>query len=327
MVGGVDMPTLRDGLYLVDGKFLKCSVKRIGGKNTRIVLGDGREILVPSEDVTLIGQFSEVNAGERVIPSIPLEALYRRMRKLKGTPEAKYQSVKSFVNPAHGPKASDYLTELFIRSVRHSESYSNILEAFYPVRVSRHDRKKLFARDLVSLLGNGAVLEFNDHRSTMVDYEVYPFRTTLSCCEDGRPATRLGSGGMDLLLASNQRGMVPAVGEIKAKSEQVGPTFALVQALMYAAQLTTRNQFARLQRHYQDELKGIDPEKPRMDVVIILEDGDDSESDDLRNAVELGGAVREKLSDYLRHVHFLKCKLFDNRIQCKEVKFPTSDLP
>ena len=177
------------------------------------------------------------------------------MRKIKGTKGERYESVTSLLNPTHGPKDCDYLAELFTRSERHSEAYSNISESFCSSRATRCDAEAPFAKRLVSMLGDGATLQYGNHRSTMVDYEVYPFRTRRSCCEDGRPATRIGSGGMDLLLASDHDGVLPAIGEIKAQTEMVGPTFPLVQALLYAAQMTTKNQFLRLQQHYHKELK------------------------------------------------------------------------
>ena len=65
-------------------------------------------------------------------------------------------------------------------------------------------------------------------------------------------------------MASTKNGvMVPAIGEIKAATETVGPTFALVQSLMYTAQLVTRNQFLRLKKHYCKTFAGVDPADAR----------------------------------------------------------------
>lgn len=320
------MTALRDGLYLFDGKSIPCKVKRIAAKNTRIVLSNGSEKLVPSELVTVVDLIEDENTTSRIVPLVPLEALYRRMRKLTGSREERYEGVRSLLAPRHGPRDADLLAELFARSVRHSEAYSNISEAFYPSRAKRSDTSAPFAKRLVSKLGDGVALQIGSHQSKMVDYELFPFRTRRSCCEDGRPTTRIGSGGMDLLLAFNCDGILPAIGEIKAKTEMVGPTFALVQALLYAAQMATRNQFLRLQKHYPTELGGIDSANPRMDILVLLEAGDNLQSDDLNNAVLLGRSIGEQLRNHLRHICFLWCEVANDGITCEEVSMTQSNL-
>ena len=143
----------------------------------------------------------------------------------------------------------------------------------------------------------------------------------MSCCENGKPATSVGSGGMDLLLASTLNGVVlPAIGEIKAASETVGPTFALVQSLMYAAQLATANQFMRLKLHYKGAFSKIDERKPRMDVFVLAELNHKLNKDDLIYARCLADELCECLQQHLRQIVFLSCKTEGNAINGEVIK-------
>jgi hypothetical protein len=85
------MAKLRDGLYAAEDKSVKCKVKRLGTNNTRIVLDDGSEKLVPSECVTLVRQHREGNPRSRVVPSVPLEAC-----EFKSETQRHGSSVRSF---------------------------------------------------------------------------------------------------------------------------------------------------------------------------------------------------------------------------------------
>jgi hypothetical protein len=77
-----------------------------------------------------------------------------------------------------------------------------------------------------------------------VDREVFPLRTALP---DGpRPDPRT----LDLLLVDGDGR--PIVGELKIRHDSL-PYVALIQSLMYAAELSSASQLARLVQYYGDE--------------------------------------------------------------------------
>jgi hypothetical protein len=84
-----------------------------------------------------------------------------------------------------------------------------------------------------------------------VDREIFPLRSTEIAVE-GRSVRR----SIDLLL--RDRDGFPVVGELKVAGDS--PTyFALVQALMYAAELSSSSQQQRLGEHYGLRVPGDDP--------------------------------------------------------------------
>ena len=257
---------------------------------------------------------------ERMIPTIPLEAFYRRLRKLKGSRQEKFEILYGLLEKPHGPKGAVFLAELFRRSVRHSDFYSNILEAFYETRKSRVAKKFPFAKVFVKKLDTFKVIHVGNHKLEYVDNEIFPFRTTLGCGESGKSAKRSGSGGLDLLLASDLNGVLPGVGEIKGCKEQVGPTFALVQSLMYSAQLATRAQFLRLKKHYSGFFGSINTDQPRVDVIVFLEVDKKLNQQDLQYALSLAQEVGNLLASYIRQIVFLSCRITDDVISCEVMK-------
>ena len=99
-----------------------------------------------------------------------------------------------------------------------------------------------------------------------VDREIAPWNTKQGIFTNGLPATKTGKGGMDLLL-QNEDGL-PVVGEIKV-GEDKNCFFALLQATMYAAELSTPNQLKRLQRTYSNVFTNLD-QNSAIEVAIIL---------------------------------------------------------
>jgi hypothetical protein len=202
-----------------------------------------------------------------------------------------------------------FLSELFARSVAQAAFYRN-LEPFYGSDTRRRSSARdelTFAPQLVRRLDQTAsASQIGSFSVSFVDHEIFPFRTTRSCDELGNPATRLGAGGMDLLLRSEHDSLVlPAVGEIKAASEHVGSTFAIVQSLMYASQLTTRNQADRIQGQYPESFAvGL---MPRCDI-FILEEGPPKNSVDQDYAITLAKELMEtKVSDHIRSITIATC--------------------
>jgi len=313
------MASKRKGIYFDGQNNVSCRVKAIGAKNTRIVLDDGTEKPVDSTSVTVEKDISK-DTAERMIPTIPLEAFYRSLRELNGAKPAQFLRLCELLDKRHGPKGAVFLAELFRRSVRHSEFYSNIPEAFYPARKGRVATESPFADDVVKTLSKNKLIQVDSHKLEFVDYEIFPFRTTLSCGENGKAATHAGSGGMDLLLASDNDGVLPAVGEIKAATEQVGPTFALVQSLMYSAQLATRAQFLRLKKHYPGCFDSINADQPRVDVIVFLEVDGRLNQQDLQYALSLAHDVGNFLAPEIRHIVFLSCRIVGDAVECEVVE-------
>ena len=208
------------------------------------------------------------------------------------------------------PKGQTFLSNCFAEAFNMLSTTPTSVSRFIPpVKIESHRRTRSPKKKHNTTLS----LEF-------VDYEIFPFRTTKSCCENGKPATSIGSGGMDLLLASNQDGVVvPAMGEIKAATETVGPTFALVQSLMYTAQLVTRNQFLRLKKHYGGPFASIDEKHPRMDFFVLLEVDRKLNQDDLSYALSLADKIKSPLSEYLRQIVFMSCRITGDAVECDPV--------
>ena len=187
--------------------------------------------------------------------------------------------------------------------------YRNVDEGFCPDREEQRAANDNYAQMLVQHLRNGALVEVDDLAFSMVDFEIFPFRTTRSCTERGEPATSAGSGGMDMLLAVNIDDVtVPAVGEIKADTENVGPTFALIQSLMYASQIATPNQFERLAERYPNVFGHLRDESPTVQIIIVLESANRCIPEDLDFAKELATSMMNDAPTQISSIRFLECR-------------------
>ena len=114
---------------------------------------------------------------------------------------------------------------------------------------------------------------------------------------------------MDLLLASEMDSVqLPAVGEIKADSEQVGPTFAIIQSLMYASQITTLNQLQRLRDIYAGDGFFRTATRPRCDIFVILETAPTKNQEDYSYATTLAeGLMKTAVSEHVRSITIARC--------------------
>lgn len=235
---------------------------------------------------------AEVPPTDRVVPLTPLRRLYRELRSVNGDRYQKFCEIQNRLEGRHGPQGASFLMHLFTRSREQMQKYNNTEEHFYDVeaRPVRCDATH-FANQLVELLGlNGAnALELDGITPfEYLDYEISPLRTTTSCWENGKAATNSGAGGMDLLLVTKTNPPQPVVAEIKARTETVGATFALIQTLTYAAELLTKSQMLRLQTYFP-ELDAANSETPQLGLLVILE-GPITEPEhlnDLRYAISL----------------------------------------
>lgn len=315
--------TIRDA---VTGLEVRVRVRRRGAKRSRVIFDDGHAPLVSTADLTFLDEPNLSAAREshtiksRVVPITPLRRFYAGLRKLTGNPEAKFDALRSRLadrSEAREVGNVDLVAELFIRSQMQMHEYANAGEGFYPheLRMIR-TAQEMFANKLVDLLDVGDVKFGCDADAFgFVDYEINPLRTTRSCWENGKPATSSGAGGMDLLLTSSSEGVaLPAVGEIKASTEQVGPTFALIQTLTYAAELVTPNQWERLKRHHPllESVCNADTE-PRVDIIVILQ-GPYVPNEDLQYAQALAGSLShpDQIGKWIRTIRFFVGNIVDD---------------
>jgi hypothetical protein len=118
---------------------------------------------------------------------------------------------------------------------------------------------------------------------------------------------------MDLLLEC--RG-IPVVGEIKAKRD-ANMFFALVQGLMYAAELATENQLRRLKDHYNKDKEVFEKtNKTRCDLFIIYEETPKllNEAKKIAKLLMQNGSVNE----HIGRIAFLSAELkSDTRVEFK----------
>lgn len=149
------------------------------------------------------------------------------------------------------------LAGMFHRSVERFQNYANIEEPFYPERPPRKDLPDVTKIDsigstvsLTAFLKAAGIAEVVDSPElsfSFVDREVVPARTTGNAVfENDERSIRVRRP--DWLLA-NAHDRLPIIAEVKVGNDK-DPFYALIQLLMYAAELVTVSQLARLQRHY-----------------------------------------------------------------------------
>ena len=184
-----------------------------------------------------------------------MEAVDQTLRDF-GTLGLQKQMVEDLVNT----RSSKKLQYIFSDSVSHFSRRYKDTRAFRGGQSASlqgyRDATEQFARCVAARLECGAVqvipgpsLPTVPHRQLeFVDYEISPFRTPGGAeFEDGTSGRGSGAGGVDLILVDDAGALV--ISEIKAPRDST--TFlAFVQALTYAAELTTRSQAERLRRWY-----------------------------------------------------------------------------
>ena len=220
------------------------------------------------------------------------------------------------------------LAELFQRSVERFSDYSNVEEPFYPDHPPRKDIPDPQTIDriagttsLTSFLkysGTAQVVDNHDLDFVFVDRELVPARTTGNVLfENGDPSIRVRR--LDWLLA-NAHDQRPVIAEVKVGDDK-NPFYALIQLLMYAAELVTPAQLTRLRRHYPDRFKlpasadGVTvAQGPVMDLYIIISNFNprsELRQEILETTSELAQllVVEEGVSRYIRKIACLDVTL------------------
>jgi hypothetical protein len=205
---------------------------------------------------------------KRLVPITALRHLYRLLRDF--AKEEFQLAVATEFN-----RRPDQLVKLIAESREHFALYDNREEPFHDRGSSgaltgrRQVSGCLADRFVVDLAGNerrSADCEDPNLNFYYVDYDIGTRRTTNSELENGKPASRAGTGGVDLLL-SNAHDQTPIVGEIKADTD-VNPFLGLIQSLMYAVELSTEPQRARLCKFYPSRFSEVTD--PVIDIYLIL---------------------------------------------------------
>lgn len=298
------------GQYQDDnGVWNECEIIRMCRGNSRIELSSGDRILWPSARVRLLdlpaGDQLGINPHTRIVPEIPLQRLYLTLRKFKGSRAQRFEQTEQLISGQGNLNATAFITELFGRSVNQMQCYSNEQEGFYSERTARIGKNYKFANDLVQKLNQTGFHNLeNGVAIKMVDYEIFPLRTTRSIRDNGKPAKSKSAGTLDVLFAVTSDGVtLPGIGEIKAKSENVGITFALIQALMNASLLTTTSQFDRLKSFYGDDFGSISNTKPQVDIILMVEKSSKLLARDVKLAMNLRKGLES--NEFVRSIKFV----------------------
>jgi len=298
------------GQYQDDnGVWNECEIIRMCRGNSRIELSSGDRILWPSARVRLLdlpaGDQLGINPHTRIVPEIPLQRLYLTLRKFKGSRAQRFEQTERLISGQGNLNATAFITELFGRSVNQMQCYSNEQEGFYSERTARIGKNYKFANDLVQKLNQTGFHNLeNGVAIKMVDYEIFPLRTTRSIRDNGKPAKSKSAGTLDVLFAVTSDGVtLPGIGEIKAKSENVGITFALIQALMNASLLTTTSQFDRLKSFYGDDFGSISNTKPQVDIILMVEKSSKLLARDVKLAMNLRKGLES--NEFVRSIKFV----------------------
>lgn len=193
----------------------------------------------------------------------PMVVEYRRLLKLSSQKKRLSRAEELIGDPGQ-------LAAAFVESRKEFARFKHADETFYDTE--RKDLPKrpkglgstvevaarLSGSSPKRVLGDDA-LSFN-----YIDRELVPTRTKSGAVfEDGKS---IGSGlRLDLLLANRDDG-TPIIGEVKVTQDK-DPFFALVQALMHAAHLSTKPQLERLGRTYGTKKLNVDG---KVDVYLLL---------------------------------------------------------
>lgn len=254
--------------------------ERVGHRLSRLsVTRDAeqwREVLVALEERER-GEDDEVPArsidSPLVVPKTSLRQLYELLRDVPAL-EGHSQIC------AHAWRGEDaettLLDELFASSVHELEPYSRASEPFHtrktPAwRADFRSQPSRFAHWVVAQVApefvNWFEVENVPARLRAVDYEIFTLRTAAGAVfPDGTQVRSGGSGGLDLLL--DWEG-TPVVAEVKAKRD-TNAFLSLVQALVYAAELSTPAQIRRLRSWYPKNFGSLE-ERDRLGIAIICE--------------------------------------------------------
>ncbi len=223
------------------------------------------------------------------------------------------------------------LTRRFLESVSAFEDYVND-EPFVPTTRSGKSLKETskFAHEVVRITRDRSELFVGNMPFQYLGYEVSPRRTTGAVLEPDDDRNSTGLGGIDLVLTD---GKALTVVEIKAATDTT-LLVALVQALMYAAELASIDQRRRLATY------GVDPNPdlrsrltflaaeanhPFVDLMVLFEanSGHAREVESVAHLAQqlLSGGHPDAsgMSQYIRQVMLVAGEIRNGKLYCQVV--------
>lgn len=257
----------------------------------------------------------------RIIPATDMRHLYSVLKDFNSI-----EVHAALAREAERGAVSQRLAQRFRTSVEQFGVYCNVEEPFYPAdhpKVPDPGSIQKISSDtqLTGLLCHqceeiGDVEDAPELSFTYVDRQIILSRTTGGAVfSDGRPA--IAGKRLDWLLA-NHADRCPIIAEVKIGND-MNPFYALVQLLMYAAELVTLNQAKRLMRCYgQLQISGIagpnEDSLPSVDLYLILHRYD--RHDQVRNELfEVTERICQRLMEeqavtsHIRRIACLDAKL------------------
>jgi hypothetical protein len=209
----------------------------------------------------------------------------------------------------------------FDHSVKTVAAYPTITEPFHGERSETWTERAglpitsttMFVAELAAA-GHHQVVDFPELDFDFVDREIFPLRSA-TIPVDGRGPRR----SIDLLLRA-QNGL-PIVGELKVAGDSPA-YFALVQALMYSAELSSKSQLRRLAEHYDF----IVPEGQAVITIYLIAHATPEHGAYRRRSLEATRVITEKLmtdrrvAGVIRHIAYLESSIdIDGRLAFKHL--------
>jgi hypothetical protein len=263
---------------------------------------------------------------QRLIPRTTIRHLYELLRDF---PKEEFQL--AVANELC--RRPEQLAKMVAESRDHFAFYDNSGEGFHNrgnqgLLTDARLNSRHLANTLVQQLAvnAGHVVSATQYNFQYVDYDISPLRTTGSEFENGKSGKSSEAGGMDILL-SNQQDRTPIVGEIKADTD-VNPFFGLIQNLMYAVEVSTPPQRARLIQFYPERFATSSLE-PRIDIYLfLLRYPRDTVSQDflsLTNRMSSCLLADKSMSDIVRRIVVLESPMEQNILNGFTVAFAHGD--
>lgn len=226
-----------------------------------------------------------------------------------------------------------FLTRRFLESVSAFEDYVND-EPFVPALRSGQSLRETsrFAREVVRLTHETSNLRVGDMVFQYLGYEVSPRRTTGAVLDPDDDRNPSGLGGIDLVVTD---GRALGIVEIKASTDTT-LLIALVQTLMYAAELVPIDQRHRLAQYGVDtdtslrsrlSFLAANANTPFIDLIVLFEAKSD-QANEVESVVQLAQVLlsgahadAEAMCQYIRRILFVAGTMGeDNGLQCQLVR-------
>jgi hypothetical protein len=262
------------------------------------------------------------HGAERIIPVTDMRCLYMVLQDFTSA-----EFHLSMAREAERAPVAKKLAERFRESVEQFSDYCNPHEPFYPARHELDNPGQVREIDgtytLTGVLvhqhgGIGEVENDPGLNFRYVDREIVPTRTTgRARFADGRSA--ICGKRLDWFL-QNSTDRRPIVAEVKVGNDK-NPFYALIQTLMYAAELVTFNQTTRLTNHYpQLQFPEVTNEGiPALDIYLVLYNYN-WRSDVRTGIIEVTERLCESLMEepaitsHIRRIACLECSMKEERL-------------